>query len=80
MVNATVFENNKTQAVRLPVSVRFPESVKKVVVRSIGKERIISPIENTWDSFFLSPELITSDDFMNERAEQTETIRETFDD
>lgn len=80
MINTTVFENNKTQAVRLPVSVRFPNSVKKVVVRSKGKERIISPIENTWDSFFIEPEETTSDDFLNERAEQTETVRESFDD
>lgn len=80
MINTTVFENNKTQAVRLPVPVRFPNSVKKVVIRSIGKERIISPIENTWDSFFLTPETLTSDDFLSERAEQTEVSRESFDD
>ncbi|BBN60270.1 type II toxin-antitoxin system VapB family antitoxin [Hydrogenovibrio marinus] len=80
MINATVFENNKTQAVRLPVAVRFPDSVKKVVVRVVGKERIISPLKNTWDSFFLNPETSVSDDFLNERAEQTEALRESFDD
>lgn len=81
MITATVFENNKTQAVRLPIPVRFPSSVKKVVVRSIGKERVISPVENTWDSFFLNPEAYSvSEDFLNERAVQTETQRESFDD
>lgn len=81
MINSTVFENNKTQAVRLPIPVRFPSSVKKVVVRTIGKERVISPLENTWDSFFLNPEAsCVSEDFLNERAEQTETQRESFDD
>lgn len=80
MISATVFENNKTQAVRLPVPVRFPSSVKKVVVRAIGKERIISPLESTWDSFFLNPETSVSDDFLTERAEQTESQRESFDD
>jgi len=80
MVNATVFENNKSQAVRLPVSVRFPNSVKKVVIRSIGNSRIISPIDSTWDSFFLNPETQVSDDFLNERGDQTETQRESFDD
>jgi len=39
----TVFVNNRTQAVRLPVDSRFPENVKKVVVRIIGKDRILSP-------------------------------------
>ncbi|MBE0494604.1 MAG: AbrB/MazE/SpoVT family DNA-binding domain-containing protein [Thiomicrospira sp.] len=80
MITATVFENNKTQAVRLPVAVRFEPSVKKVFVRTQGKERIITPVDNTWDSFFLSPTTSVSDDFLNERPEQTETPRESFDD
>ncbi|WP_040727794.1 type II toxin-antitoxin system VapB family antitoxin [Thiomicrorhabdus sp. Kp2] len=80
MITATVFENNKTQAVRLPVDVRFDASIKKVIIRTLGKDRIISPFENAWDSFFLADELAVSDDFMNSRAEQTETSRESFDD
>lgn len=80
MVTGTVFENNKTQAVRLPVSVRFAPQVKKVIIRSVGPDRIITPVENSWDSFFMNPEAIASDDFMAQRAEQTETPRESFDD
>ena len=56
---------------------RFPEGVKKVVVRVMGKERILSPVENTWDSFFLSEEKVT-DDFMAERASQEQQDREPF--
>jgi len=73
----TVFVNNRTQAVRLPVDSRFPENVKKVVVRIIGKDRILSPVENTWDSFFLSEDGV-SDDFMTERALQQQSERESF--
>ncbi|MBU1386885.1 MAG: antitoxin [Proteobacteria bacterium] len=73
----TVFKNNRTQAVRLPVDSRFPESVKKVVVRIIGKDRVLSPVENTWDSFFLSTDGV-SDDFMKERASQEQSERESF--
>jgi antitoxin VapB len=73
----TVFENNRTQAVRLPAEMRFPESVKKVTVRAVGKDRIISPVENTWDSFFLNEKTV-SDDFMSERAEQIESERESL--
>jgi len=73
----TVFVNNRTQAVRLPVDSRFPENVKKVVVRVVGKDRILSPVENTWDSFFLSEDGI-SDDFMTERASQEQSERESF--
>lgn len=73
----TVFVNNRTQAVRLPVNSRFPENVKKVVVRTIGKDRVLSPVENTWDSFFLSDDGVT-DDFMQERASQEQPERESF--
>ncbi|NOR72234.1 MAG: AbrB/MazE/SpoVT family DNA-binding domain-containing protein [Methylomarinum sp.] len=77
MLQGSVFVNNKTQAIRLPVEARFDDSVKRVMIRKVGKERILSPIENTWDSFFLSEDRV-SDDFLPERAEQTESIREAF--
>ena len=73
----SVFVNNRTQAVRLPADTRFPDSIKKVRVRVVGKERILSPVENTWDSFFLSPDSV-SDDFMTERASQDQQERESF--
>ncbi len=73
----SVFKNNRTQAVRLPVEARFPENVKKVNVRVVGTDRILSPVEKTWDSFFQDPEGVT-DDFMNERASQEQSEREEF--
>jgi len=47
------------------------------MIRKVGQERILSPIENTWDSFFLDEDRV-SDDFLPERAEQTESIREAL--
>ncbi len=73
----SVFKNNRTQAIRLPAGSRFPESVKKVVVRILGKDRVLSPVENTWDSFFLSKNGV-SDDFMKKRASQEQSERESF--
>lgn len=73
----TVFVNNRTQAVRLPVGSRFPENVKKVTVRIIGKDRVLSPLDSTWDSFFFSDDGVT-DDFMQERASQEQPERESF--
>lgn len=73
----TVFVNNRTQAVRLPADTRFPDDVKKVSVRVKGKDRIISPVANTWDSFFLGEESVT-EDFMRERADQEQQDREAF--
>jgi antitoxin VapB len=61
----------------LPVDSRFPDGVKKVVVRIVGKDRVLSPVENTWDSFFLSEDSVT-DDFMLERASQEQSERDSF--
>jgi len=77
MATSSVFTNNRTQAVRLPVELRLPEGVKKVDVRARGNERIISPVDQTWDSFFLNgPEV--SDDFMLERSSQSQPEREAL--
>lgn len=79
MATGSVFENNKTQAVRLPADARFPKSVKRVNVRVIGSDRVLSPVEKTWDSFFLSANQ-ASDDFITERASQEQVEREPLDD
>ena len=71
----TVFTNNRSQAVRLPAEARLPDEVKKVIVRIRGRERIITPLENTWDNFFLNGPSV-SNDFMNERGEQKPVKRE----
>lgn len=77
MALGSVFINNRTQAVRLPVESRFPENVKKVTVRVVGLDRVLSPVEKTWDSFFLSKERV-SDDFMTERSTQEQPERESL--
>ncbi|PHM52366.1 type II toxin-antitoxin system VapB family antitoxin [Xenorhabdus hominickii] len=74
-----VFMSNRTQNVRLPAGTRFPDNVKEVIVRVSGKERIISPVQNAWDSFFLSDQSVT-DDFLPNRADQITSERESFDD
>ncbi|CAK8721490.1 hypothetical protein GMJAKD_10700 [Candidatus Electrothrix aarhusensis] len=45
--------------------------------RVVEKNSVLSPVENTWDSFFMSDEKMT-DDFMAERASQEQQIREAF--
>ena len=73
----SVFLNNRTQAVRLPADTRFPDGVRQVTVRVVGKDRVLSPIGNSWDSFFLSEERV-SDDFVNVRAPQRQSDQEEF--
>ena len=77
MATGSVFENNRTQAVRLPAETRFPEGVKKVSVRVLGRDRVLSPLGCTWDSFFRSTDAV-SEDFMTERAVQEQQNRESF--
>lgn len=77
MSNSTVFTNNRSQAIRLPADMRLPASVKRVTVRARGLERIIAPIENTWDSFFLDSPAVP-DDFMSARASQEQPDRESL--
>ena len=77
MPKGSVFVNNRTQAVRLPAETRFPDDVKQVNVRVIGKDRVLSPVDSSWDSFFLSKDRV-SDDFILERASQEQSEREEF--
>lgn len=73
----TVFVNNRTQAVRLPLDVRLPEGIHKVEVRVRGNERILAPLGQSWDSFFLDGPRV-SDDFLPERANQHQSEREAL--
>jgi antitoxin VapB len=77
MFIGTVFINNRTQAVRLPLDARLPEGVHEVEVRVRGKERIIAPLGQGWDSFFLEGPVV-SDDFITERASQHQPEREAL--
>ncbi len=47
----------------------------KVEIRVKGHERIITPIGQTWDSFFLNGPRV-SEDFLPERASQVQGERE----
>ncbi len=77
MATSTVFTNNRTQAVRLPADLRLPEGVKQVSVRAIGHERVISPLSETWNSFFVNGPMV-SEDFMEARPSQEQPAREAF--
>lgn len=77
MSTSTVFTNNRSQAIRLPADMRLPPFVKRVMVRARGMERIITPIENTWDSFFLDSPTVP-EDFLPARASQEQPDRESL--
>ncbi|KSB88099.1 hypothetical protein AS593_23795 [Caulobacter vibrioides] len=55
MVRTTLFQSNRSQAVRLPKDVAFPEGVRSVTVLREGKRRVIVPSDAVWDDFFAEP-------------------------
>lgn len=61
MMTAKVFENGRSQAVRLPKECRF--ATDEVVVNKIGDIVLLMPNTNRW-SFFLQAVDLFSDDFM----------------
>jgi len=75
-VHTTVFKSNQTQAVRLPKAVALPESIKKVDIIAVGNTRIITPAGESWHQWFASKGV--SDDFMNEREQPVEQVRESL--
>ena len=52
MTRTTLFRSNRSQAVRLPKDVAFPEGVKEVAVLRDGARRVIVPVNAIWDDFF----------------------------
>ena len=43
MARSTVFFSNRSQAVRLPKAVAFPEGVRHVEIIRVGNSRLITP-------------------------------------
>jgi len=75
-VKTKIFKSNRSQAVRLPVEVAFPESVKDVEIIAIGNKRMIAPAGQSWDEWFDAPGV--SSDFMTERKQAEDQYRETL--
>jgi antitoxin VapB len=55
MTRTTLFQTNRSQAVRLPKDVAFPPNVREVTILRDGVRRIIMPADAIWDDFFASP-------------------------
>jgi antitoxin VapB len=55
MARAKLLKSNRSQAVRLPKEVAFPEGVKEVTILRDGATRVIVPADAVWDDFFDRP-------------------------
>ena len=67
MLTAKVFENGRSQAVRLPKECRF--SSDEVMVQKVGDIVLLLPKDKNWDSFMMAIDMF-SEDFMENGREQ----------
>ena len=72
-----VFKSNRSQAVRIPKALAFPDGVEDVEIVRVGKNLIVSPVGHRWDDLFLRGPRV-SDDFMDERVQPPFDARDPF--
>ena len=77
MTSSTVFTTNRSQAVRLPKAVAFPEDVHQVDILKVGRSRLIVPQGARWDDFFAEDTRL-GDDVLAERDQPAAEEREPF--
>jgi len=67
MSTAKIFENGRSQAVRLPKECRFDS--EEVFINKVGGVVMLIPMEDKWSGFLQSFGLF-SDDFMEDGRDQ----------
>ena len=68
MMTAKVFENGRSQAVRLPKECRFADD--EVRVNKIGDVVILVPKTAKWDSFMKAADMFSPDFMIEDRGVQ----------
>lgn len=76
METAKIFENGRSQAVRLPKKFRF--DVDEVVVQQLGDAVILVPKEALWQTFMDGVNGFTDDIFEDGRDQGVQKERETL--
>lgn len=74
METAKIFENGRSQAVRLPKKFRF--NVDEVVVQQLGEAVLLVPKESLWQVFTDGLNSFTDDIFQDGRNQGTQEERE----
>ena len=74
METAKIFENGKSQAVRLPKKFRF--TGEEVFVQRVGQAVVLLPKEDAWQTFLSGLDNFTDDFFRDGRESEIPTERE----
>jgi len=67
MNTAKIFQNGRSQAVRLPKEFRFDGD--EVFVHRVGNAVVLLPVQHSWDTLFESLDQF-SEDFMSDGRQQ----------
>jgi antitoxin VapB len=71
-MKSTVFKNNRTQAIRIPKALAFPDDVKEVEIVKHGDGILVRPRTKpkfaSWEEYF-ARRTRASDDFMADRKD-----------
>ena len=73
MDTARIFQNGRSQAVRLPKEYRFDG--EQVFIKKVGDAVMLLPYQDSWQTLFDSLDQF-SDDFMQTREQPEQQVRE----
>jgi antitoxin VapB len=76
MMTAKVFENGRSQAVRLPKEYRF--DADEVAVNRIGEIVLLMPKTNQWESFMNAIDMFSADFMSDGRASDAGQERDSL--
>lgn len=76
METAKIFENGRSQAVRLPKKFRF--DAEEVIVQQLGKAVLLVPKEYLWETFLDGLEEFTDDIFEEGRNQGNQEERDAL--
>ena len=68
VVKSRIFKTNRSQAVRIPKALAFPENVEEVEIIKVGNSRVITPVGMRWREYFEHGPFAT-EDFLSERMD-----------
>jgi antitoxin VapB len=74
---AKLFRNGGSQAVRLPKSCRFADDQEEVLVRRVGKQVVLEPVDD-WSEEFLGCLGAWKDDIPRPRSEAISKKKTAF--
>jgi antitoxin VapB len=75
LVRSKLFKSNRSQALRIPKAMAFPQGVEEVEIVKNGDSLIITPAGKGWAEFFERGPFVT-EDFMQERVDPLPEKRE----